>query len=278
MRTVSRQQARERAVYLAKAGARRGLWGPSDFLRRRREGPLTPPRRLAFVGDGDFEQAGTQFLGYFRELGGLEPGDRVLDVGCGIGRMAMPLTGYLEGGSYAGFDVGRAMVRWCQRTITPRWPNFEFAWASVYNGKYNPFGRETGTEYRFPYADASFDFAFATSLFTHLLREETRHYLDETARVLRPGGHCLLTFFVLTPEAERELAAGRTMLDFRHPVAGGLTTNAAEPEAALAYPVADLRLWLEEAGLRLREPIHHGLWANTPDGLTLQDIVVAERV
>lgn len=269
---------RAKAVYLFKAAARRIRWAPSDLLRRRREGPLAPPRRLAFVGSGDYEQTGRQFLGYFRDLGGLEPGDRVLDVGCGLGRMAMPLTGYLEGGSYAGFDVGRAMVRWCRRTIAPRWPNFEFAWAPVYNGKYNPFGTLAGTEFRFPYEDADFDFVFATSLFTHLLRDEARHYLAETARVMRPGATCLLTFFLLTPEAERELEAGRAMLDFRHPVEGGRTTSAVEPEAAVAYPAEDLREWLAECGLKVREPIHHGLWANTPNGLTLQDVVVAERV
>lgn len=268
---------REKTIYLAKAAARRVRWGPSDLLRRRREGPLTPPRHLAFVGSGDFVQTGQQFLGYFRELGGLEPGQRVLDIGCGIGRMAMPLTDYLDAGSYAGFDVGREMVRWCQRNITARWPNFEFSWAPVYNGKYNPFGTTSGTEFRFPYEDASFDFVFATSLYTHLLRDEAQHYLAETARVLRPGGRCLLTFFLLTPEAEAEIAAGRAMLAFEHPIEGGLTTDPAQPEAAVAIPATDLRALLPELGLRLREPIHHGLWANEPGGLTLQDIVVAER-
>ncbi len=268
---------RAKAIYLAKAAARRLRWAPSDLLRRRREGPLAPPRHLAFVGGGDFEQTGRQFLGYFRELGGLQGGDRVLDIGSGIGRMAMPLTGYLDRGSYAGFDVGRGMVRWCSRTITPRWPNFEFAWAPVYNGKYNPFGNVSGAEFRFPYGDAEFDFAFATSLFTHLLPGEASHYLSETARVLKPGGSCLLTFFLLTPEAEAEIEAGRSMLDFSHRIEGGRTTDPAQPEEAIAFPTDEIRSLLDAAGLRIREPIHHGLWANTPDGLTLQDIVVAER-
>jgi SAM-dependent methyltransferase len=268
---------RAKAIYLAKAALRRVLWGPGDWLRRRRGGPPVPPRHLSFVGGGDFEQTGREFLGYFRELGGLKQDDRVLDIGCGIGRMAMPLTEYLDGGSYAGFDVGRQMVGWCSRNITARRPDFEFAWAPVYNAKYNPFGDVSGTEFRFPYEDASFDFAFATSLFTHLRRDEVRHYLAETARVLRPSGTCLLTFFLLTPEAEREVAAGRAMLDFRHPIEGGMTTDPRQPEEAVAFPLGDVRSLLAEAGLQVREPLHPGLWANAPDGLTLQDIVVASR-
>jgi SAM-dependent methyltransferase len=268
---------RAKAIYLAKALARRLRYGPGDLLRRRRgERPL-PPRRLSFVGGGDFEATGREFLGHFTELGGLRPGDRVLDIGCGIGRMALPLTGYLASGSYAGFDVGREMVRWCSRNITPRHPSFAFTWAPIYNAKYNPFGDVAGSEFRFPYDDGSFDFAFATSLFTHLQRDETRHYLAETARVLRPGGACLLTFFLLTPEAEAEVEAGRADFDFRHPVEGGRTTDPRQPEEAIAFRTEVLRELLAEAGLRVREPLHLGSWANAPGAPSMQDIVVAER-
>lgn len=273
----SPERVRAKAVYLLKAVARWVVWAPFDLLRRRRDGVPPPPRRLSFVGGGDPEQTGREFLGHFTELGGLEPGDRVLDIGCGIGRMAIPLTGYLRGGSYAGFDVGREMIGWCRRNITPRHPEFEFSWAPVFNRKYNPFGDVAGVEFRFPYEDASFDFAFATSLFTHLLRDEARHYLAETARVLRPGASCLLTFFLLTEEAEREVDAGRAALDFRHAVDGGATVDPRRPEEAIAYRPAGVREMLAEAGLAVREPIHPGAWANAPGGLTLQDIVVAHR-
>jgi SAM-dependent methyltransferase len=267
---------RERAIYLSKAVGRRLVWGPSDLVRRLR-GDQRPPRGLSFVGHGDFELVGREFLGFFRELGGLDPGDRVLDLGCGIGRMAVPLTGYLERGSYAGFDVGREMTRWCGRHITPRHPNFEFSWAPVYNGKYNPFGDLSATEYRFPFESSSFDFAFATSLFTHLYRRDVEHYLGETARVLKPGGTCLFTFFLLSPEAEREIAAGRA-LSFVHDLEGGESVlDPRQPEEAVAFQLEDVRSMLAAAGLVVSEPIHPGLWANAPDGLTLQDIVVARR-
>jgi SAM-dependent methyltransferase len=271
-----RRSVRERAVYLGKALARRVFWAPSDLSHRLR-GDRLPPRGLSFVGHGDFEAVGREFAGYFRDLGGLAPGDRVLDMGCGIGRMAIPLTEYLEDGSYAGFDVGRAMIRWCRRHITPAHREFEFSWAPVYNGKYNPFGTLSAAEYRFPYESATFDFAFATSLFTHLLREDARHYVTESARVLKPGGTCFFTFFLLTPEAKREVAAGRAM-PFAHPVeGGGSILDPREPELGVAYPLEDVRGMLAEAGLELSEPVHPGLWANAPDGVTLQDIVIARR-
>lgn len=269
---------RAKAIYLAKALARRLRYGPSDLMRRRRgERPL-PPRHLSFVGGGDFEATGREFLGHFTELGGLRPGDRVLDIGCGIGRMALPLTGYLDSGSYAGFDVGREMVRWCSRNIGSRWPNFEFTWAPIYNAKYNPFGDVAGSEFRFPYEDSSFDFAFATSVFTHLQRAETRRYLAEIARVLRPGATCLLTFFLLTPESEAEIEAGRAGFDFRYEVDGGLTSEPRQPEEAIAFRTEVLRELLSEAGLGVREPLHFGSWANAAGAPSLQDIVVAERL
>ena len=267
---------RAKAIYLLKALARRIRWAPQDLLRPR--GELVPPRRLSFVGAGDVEQTGREFLGYFTELGGLRPGDRVLDMGCGIGRMAVPLTGYLDAtGSYAGFDVGREMIRWCRRNITPRHPSFEFTWAPVHNAKYNPFGHLAGTEYRFPYEDASFDFALATSLFTHLRAAEVRHYLAETGRVLRPGGSCLLTFFLLTEEAERAVDEGRAMLDMRHPVEGGATTDPRQPEEAIGFRPELIRGLLAEAGLEVREPIHPGAWSGAAGALTLQDVIVAGR-
>jgi len=53
---------------------------------------------MTFIGDGDFEQAGQVFKNYFIELADLRPSDKVLDVGCEIGRMAIPLTSYLSKG------------------------------------------------------------------------------------------------------------------------------------------------------------------------------------
>jgi ubiquinone/menaquinone biosynthesis C-methylase UbiE len=169
------------------------------------------------------------------------------------------------------------MIRWCRRNITQRHPEFEFEWAPIHNAKYNPFGTLSATEFRFPYPDSSFDFAFATSLFTHLVHDEVGHYLAETVRVLKPGAACLLTFFLLTPRAKEEIASGRAALAFTHPVAGGATTDPGRPEEAIAFELDEVRAMLEEAGLAVVEPIHLGGWANEPGAVSYQDIVIARR-
>ena len=57
-------------------------------------------------GREGFVRAGDESVRCFVEWGGLRPGDRVLDVGSGVGRMAVALTRYLDvGSSYEGFDV-----------------------------------------------------------------------------------------------------------------------------------------------------------------------------
>ncbi len=56
---------------------------------------------------------GRRYLSAFVDLGGLQPDHAVLEPGCGTGRMAEPLTGYLgEAGSYDGFDVVAEAVEW----------------------------------------------------------------------------------------------------------------------------------------------------------------------
>src|SRR5207302_825955 len=80
--------------------------------------------------------------GHFRDLAALRRDERVLDVGCGIGRMARPLAGYLgPEGSYDGFDVNREGIAWCQERYAGH-PNFRFTAVDLHNRRYNPQGAQ----------------------------------------------------------------------------------------------------------------------------------------
>jgi SAM-dependent methyltransferase len=263
-----------------KPAARRIYHLPEDvlgFLLGRRD-PLTPPKGKIFFGGGPYNEIGEEFLRHFVKLGDLKPNERVLDLGCGIGRMAVPLTRYLgEEGSYEGFDVFLKGISWCQKNITPTYPNFRFQVADIFNKEYNPTGQFAAAEYRLPYDDASFDFVFLTSVFTHLLPDEVDNYLSEIRRVLTPGGRCLASFFLLNMESLDLLRSGSSTIDFKYDFGEYRTKNASTPEAAVAYPESFIRhLYLRHA-LSIADPIRYGSWPGRKDFLSYQDIVIALR-
>jgi|SRR6267143_97095 len=250
------------------------LDGLDAVLGRRKE--LVPPRHLSFVGDGDFEANGDEFLRHFIDLGGLRPEDRVLDVGCGIGRMARPLTKHLTAGSYEGIDIVPQGIRWCQRNISRRYPNFRFHLADIHNLMYNPHGGFQPAEYQFPFEDHEFDFTFLTSVFTHMLKRDMEHYLTEIARTLRPGGKCLITFFLLNEESRKLMTAGRSSLDFKFQLDGCWTDDGDVPEHGVAFDEAYIRALYRELGFNL-ETVRYGTWCGRPEYLSYQDIVTARK-
>jgi len=239
---------------------------------------MVPPKSADFVGGTEFEQTGQEFKNYFIELANLQPNDRVLDVGCGIGRMAIPLTNYLspEGG-YWGFDIVKKGIKWCQSRISSKFSNFHFQHSDIYNKQYNPKGKVRAQDFKFPFDKEFFDFVFLTSVFAHMRPSDVENYLREISRVLKTGGKCLITFFILNEQSIKLIRSGSSTIDFKYEIDGCWTANRRVPEAAIAYDEEYVKKLFEKRGLVIIQPIHYGSWCQRKNFLTYQDLIIAEK-
>lgn len=145
----------------------------------------------------------------------LPAGASVLDIGCGCAKVARFLAADPRVASYVGFDPIASCIAWNRRFVTPlTGDRFRFEHADLYSAEYNPRGTLQPAQFRFPADDGSIDVAIASSLFTHLLEADARHYLAESARVLRPGGRLILSLHT-EPPAGLDYAGDEARIDVR---------------------------------------------------------------
>lgn len=192
--------------------------------------------------------------------------------------MTLPLLEFLsDDGSYEGFDIVPAGIDWCQSKITADMPNFKFQLADIYNKTYNSQGTQKADEFVFPYETDSFDFIFLTSVFTHMFPADMENYLSEISRVLRSGGRCLITYFLLNSESLKLFESGASTLDFKYKFDDFRTIDEKTPEAAIAFDEEFIRNLFDKYHLEINEPIHYGSWCGRPNYLSYQDIIIAVK-
>jgi len=243
--------------------------------------PIPSTEYLQWAGgggeNGAFLRNSFAFLGYFIQLAKLKPTDRVLEVGSGLGRMAYGLAHYLKPpGSYEGFEIMARFIKWPQQEISTRHPHFNFRLVNIYNHHYNPGGNIKAKDFVFPYENESFDFVFLTSVFTHMQTEEVRHYLEEIYRVLKFGGKCLCSCFLLNKESENLISEGKSGFEFVHELNKCFTTNPDNPEAAIAFSESLLLNWISESGFSVSNK-YYGAWCGREEYTSGQDILILKK-
>jgi SAM-dependent methyltransferase len=238
--------------------------------------PAPSEEDVRFVGGG-FMEVSSEFLGYFIQVAGLKPDSDVLDVGCGFGRMAYMLAHHLNPRArYEGFDIVDHLIEWAQRSISSNCPNFNFQKVDIYNKFYNPSGTLKSSNFLFPYKNDSFDLIFLSSVFTHMMPKDVRHYLDEIRRVLRPGGRCLSTCFLLNEESLPLVRDGKAAIPLVHPADECFVRNPEIPEDAIGFEESNMLKWIEDRDFVLKGT-YYGSWCDRPKFTSFQDILVYQK-
>lgn len=99
----------------------------------------------------------------------------ILDFGCGCGRVLRQWSS-LKKTRVFGTDYNKSLIAWCQKNL----PFAEF--------------KQNKLSGRLDYANNQFDFIYAISVFTHLGESLQDFWINELARILKPGGYMYLTF------------------------------------------------------------------------------------
>ena len=229
------------------------------------------------INDGSDDEIGAIFLKYSIEKGGLKSSDDVLDVGSGYGRMAKPLTTYLNPDSqYEGIEIIGRGVRKCKKLISKTFPNFHFQKIDVHNKRYNPRGSVKAAEFTFPFEDESFDFVLLTSVFTHMLPDDLANYLKEIARVLKKGGTCFITYFLLNDESSKLIDSGSSHFNLSFKYESYRIESEEDPEYVVAYDENLIRAQYDKNQLDIKQ-VYFGSWSGRADFLDFQDIIIAKK-
>lgn len=164
---------------------------------------ILPAKHLRFCGtkfrDDEYFLASAQAeANRLVEHFGLTVNSRVLDVGCGVGRLAIGILSRIgEIQHYRGVDVSKRSIQWCQRHITREHSSYQFIHIDVKNLRYNPSGKAIDVDFRLPFDDQElFDIIYLYAVFSNMTKEDVRSYLKEFQRLLAPSGKIFLTAFI----------------------------------------------------------------------------------
>lgn len=203
----------------------------------------------------------------------LRPDMDILEIGCAAGRLARPLLDFLKDGSYEGIEINPGAVAWASEHITSRWPNFTFRHVDVRHPVVNPGGtleaEGIGLE-----LERNYDLVMLHSVFTHMLPDAVRGYVEQIAQALKPDGYLYASAFVWDSTAEESYAAGVESWKFDHDLGDALVVNPELPEWAVALKSDFLFPLMTTNGLKLHAEVQ-GSWrqGNKPS----QDVLIFRR-
>jgi SAM-dependent methyltransferase len=172
--------------------------------RARRLGHL-PPYSLRIRSNGvdrqfggrEFMRVGAVIADDLERHAGLTATSDVLEIGCGVGRVALTLAERYPDLRFTGLDVDERVIDSCRSNAHLPRETFTFDVIDVATDLYNPGGGTAAERFTFPFPDCSFDVVYLISVFTHMFEPECANYAAEIRRMLRPGGKCALTVFVV---------------------------------------------------------------------------------
>jgi beta-carotene hydroxylase len=134
-----------------------------------------------------YERATDEMTRQHFDRAGIAPGQKIADVGCGLGGTLALLNETFDGLNLVGVNIDERQVHRAKASLTPR------------PGSGNEIAVVLGDACQLPFEDASLDVVFSVECIFHF--GSRRRYFHEVRRVLKPGGRLIISEFVVRPWA-----------------------------------------------------------------------------
>jgi ubiquinone/menaquinone biosynthesis C-methylase UbiE len=208
----------------------------------------------------------------------IKPEDKILDLGCGCGRIAIHFLNYLsEQGKYIGIDIDKDFISYCSNNISMLDDNFQFHFIDVYNGAYGREGKLKADEVILPVESESMDVVILWSLFTHMNLTDIESYLKEVYRVLKKGGRFIASLNLYNKFVENQMKMNKSQLDIKYRVDENSYTVFEEvPEWGFAHNEDKVKELCLESGFYIKE-IKYGIWHCKELSGEFHDCIIGEK-
>lgn len=202
-----------------------------------------------------------QFLTYLMKECKIEPNYKILEIGCGIACLSLPIIKHLKQGKYYGLDNDIKCIDWCRRKISP----FCDATFKHINTKH----------FSIPCDNNELDVVYSTTLFKLMLSEEIGVYLNEINRVLKKGGHLIISLLIWNQSNQMNIKSKNKIRTIK--INGNTHLTNSHNETAVIQSDSMMFMILEKAHFEIRETIF-GQWSDASNSDTYQDMIHAVKI
>jgi len=208
----------------------------------------------------------------------IRPEHKILDLGCGCGRIAIHFLNYLsKQGKYIGIDNNKELLSYCVDNISILNDNFQFQYIDVYNGEYANEGKLKCQEVVFPVGNEAVDYVIMCSVFSHMYLDDIASYLKEIYRVLKRGGLFISSLNLYNEFTHNQIKMDKSHLDIKYSIGeDSYCLDTEEPERGFAHKEEKVKELYWKNGFLIRE-IKYGMWSSKDLTGEFHDYIIAQK-
>lgn len=219
--------------------------------------------------------AGEALVQLLIQHAGLDSGSRILDIGCGTGRIVKALSKIIDPAMYVGIDINKRYIETAKALNNA----FNFIHYDLCHDEYNPLGVIDPAVADYPADDRSFDIVCAFGVLNHNRSKWVMQSLRSIAKKLKPKGIFIATMLLLNQTSMSFLNSGKTKRPFilTNKSVDEWSQAADRPLLNIAIPEVAVRRTCIKSRLMIKEPIRYGHWIAHEHALTTHDVLIAQK-